>query len=155
MDSSAFERICADREREADVLARAKDTAVNALKAAGIVTAGGGKVRLLKRADLPDDWDPAADRRLTVWEATQHLIQLGFQRILHLGGPRQQTTMVDRARGYSDEMGGRSSEILRDRMFRAWLARSPAHECALLELYDAYWTLQDMDPTTLRTSSFD
>jgi len=23
---------------------------------------------------LPEDWDPSSDKRLTVWEATQHLI---------------------------------------------------------------------------------
>jgi len=59
----------------AETLSRAKNTAVNGLVQAGIVTARGGKVRLVPRAELPDDWDPAADRRLTVWEATQHLIR--------------------------------------------------------------------------------
>ena len=32
-------------------------------------------VRLLPRDELPADWDPAADTRLTVWEVTQHLIR--------------------------------------------------------------------------------
>jgi len=32
-------------------------------------------VRLLKRTELPEDWDPKTDTRLTVWEATQHLIK--------------------------------------------------------------------------------
>ncbi len=27
-----------------------------------------GKVRLLKPAELPEDWDPTTDKRLTVWE---------------------------------------------------------------------------------------
>jgi len=42
---------------------------------AGILAAKGGKVRLLKKEELPADWDPTADSRLTVWEATHHLIR--------------------------------------------------------------------------------
>jgi putative DNA methylase len=59
----------------AETLSKAKNTAVNGLVEAGVITARGGKVRLVPRTDLPADWDPAADRRLTVWEATQHLIR--------------------------------------------------------------------------------
>ena len=33
------------------------------------------KVRLVERHELPPSWDPASDSRLTVWEATQHLIR--------------------------------------------------------------------------------
>jgi putative DNA methylase len=29
----------------------------------------------MKRGELPEDWDPTADKRLTAWEATQQLIQ--------------------------------------------------------------------------------
>lgn len=59
----------------ADVLARAKDTAVAGVESSGIVASRDGKVRLLERAELPADWSPASDDRLTVWEATQHLIR--------------------------------------------------------------------------------
>jgi putative DNA methylase len=50
---------------EADVLARARNTAVNGLADAGVADSRAGKVRLLKRAELPDDWDPIRDQRLT------------------------------------------------------------------------------------------
>jgi putative DNA methylase len=60
---------------QADVLSRAKNTSVAGMAEAGIVAARGGKVRLLRRDELPDDWDPDADRRRTVWEVTQHLIR--------------------------------------------------------------------------------
>jgi putative DNA methylase len=40
-----------------------------------VLHSAAGKVRLLKRTDLPEDWDPSKDDRLTVWEATQHLIK--------------------------------------------------------------------------------
>jgi putative DNA methylase len=58
---------------EADVLARAKDTSTGGLEDAGVVLSRAGKVRLLRRDELPEDWDPVADRRPTVWEAAHHL----------------------------------------------------------------------------------
>jgi LacI family transcriptional regulator len=42
------------------------------------------------------------DNRGGAQDATRHLISLGSRRILHLGGPRRQTTMADRAAGYRD-----------------------------------------------------
>jgi putative DNA methylase len=42
----------------AEMLSRAKNTAVNGLVEAGIVSARGGKVRMVKRDELPADWDP-------------------------------------------------------------------------------------------------
>ena len=41
----------------------------------GVLYAAGGKARLLQRPDMPDDWDPATDTTLTVWECMQHLIK--------------------------------------------------------------------------------
>ncbi len=48
---------------EAETLSRAKNTSVGGLVEAGILEAKGGNVRLLGRADLAADWDPAADAR--------------------------------------------------------------------------------------------
>jgi len=59
----------------AETLSKAKNTSVAGLQQAGILEAKGGKVRLLKRDELPENWDPAQDSRLTVWEVTQHLIR--------------------------------------------------------------------------------
>jgi len=66
---------------DAETLSKAKNTAVNGLVEAGVVSARGGKVRLVRRDEMPDDWDPATDERLTVWEMTQHLV-----RALETGG---------------------------------------------------------------------
>ena len=77
---------------QADVLARAKNTSVAGVKAANIVVAGRGKVKLLhwseydpSNSPLPSVgegqgvrgkmWNPQEDRRPTVWEATHHLIE--------------------------------------------------------------------------------
>jgi putative DNA methylase len=63
---------------EADVLARAKNTSVNGMVDAGILSARRGKVRLLRPDELPKDWDPARDHRFTMWEATHHLLRVYY-----------------------------------------------------------------------------
>ena len=60
---------------DANTLSTAKGTAVNALETAGCISAKAGKVRLLKRSELDEDWDPTTDKKLTVWECVQHLIK--------------------------------------------------------------------------------
>ncbi|GAB1406265.1 DUF1156 domain-containing protein [Thermomonas brevis] len=59
----------------ADVLARAKATSVDAVKYAGVLASDGGKVRLLKPDEYPADWDPQSDNRTPVWEALHQLIR--------------------------------------------------------------------------------
>jgi putative DNA methylase len=60
---------------DADTLSRGKGTSVDGMKVAGILKSGGGKVRLLKWAEYPGDWDPRKDSRLPVWEALHQLIR--------------------------------------------------------------------------------
>jgi putative DNA methylase len=60
---------------EAEVLATAKALSISHLAEAGILHSRAGKVRLLRREELPQDWDPSRIDRLTVWEVTQHLIR--------------------------------------------------------------------------------
>ncbi|MGH7615814.1 MAG: DUF1156 domain-containing protein [Gemmatimonadaceae bacterium] len=73
----------------ADVLARAKVTSVDGLVDAKILKAGRGKVRLLKPEELPANWDPATDPRLTAWEIVHHLI-----RVLATGGEGAAAALV-------------------------------------------------------------
>jgi putative DNA methylase len=61
---------------EADTLARAKGTSVDGVKHAGVISAAGGIVRLLKWGEYPSEWNPAADDRLPVWEVLHHLIRV-------------------------------------------------------------------------------
>ena len=60
---------------DAETLSKAKNTSVAGLVEAGILVSGGGWVRLLRPEELPADWDPWKDRRLTVWEIVHHLIR--------------------------------------------------------------------------------
>lgn len=73
----------------ADVLARAKVTSVSGLAEAGILESKRGKVRLLKSAELPADWDPTKDQRLTHWEMVHQLI-----RALESGGEGAAASLV-------------------------------------------------------------
>ena len=65
----------------AEQLSKAKNTSVEGMVEAGIIVSKRGKVRLLKPDELPTDWDPATDRRLTAWETVHHLV-----RVLESGG---------------------------------------------------------------------
>jgi putative DNA methylase len=60
---------------DANALALAKNTAVNALVHSGVVKSGAGKVQLIPRSELSPTWDPTADNRVVIWEITQHLIK--------------------------------------------------------------------------------
>ena len=64
---------------QAQLLARAKNTAVQGVVEAGIASSSAGKVRLLKPEELPLDWAPETDARLTVWEMLHHLVRLQKQ----------------------------------------------------------------------------
>jgi putative DNA methylase len=59
----------------ADGLARAKNTSENGLVSTGVIYWKGGKVRLLKWAEYPTEWDPRTDARTPVWEALHQLIR--------------------------------------------------------------------------------
>ncbi len=58
---------------DADSIARAKNTAVDAVVRAGVGESSGGMFRLLRRSELDVIWDPAGDSRLTAWKALHHL----------------------------------------------------------------------------------
>lgn len=91
----------------AETLSKAKNTAVNGLVDAGLISARGGKVRLLKRGELPPDWNPATDSKVRHWEVAQHLI-----RALESGGEVA-------AAGLLRKVGG-MGEIARDLAYRLY-----------------------------------
>jgi putative DNA methylase len=60
---------------EAETIAGARNVSVRGVQEAGILEARGGKVRLLPRERLTENWDPTTDARITDWEIVQHLIR--------------------------------------------------------------------------------
>ncbi|MEA4910151.1 MAG: hypothetical protein VB089_21195, partial [Anaerolineaceae bacterium] len=82
----------------AETLSKAKDTSVNGMVEAGILASGRGKVRLLKPAELAENWDPATDKRLTAWETVHQLVrsleaggESGAARLMARLGPQAET----------------------------------------------------------------
>jgi putative DNA methylase len=93
----------------AEQLSKSKNTSVQGMKDAGILDkkSPGGKVRLLRPEELPADWDPATDPRLTAWEIVHHLI-----RVLANGGE-------DAAADLVAKLGARA-EIARELAYRLY-----------------------------------
>jgi putative DNA methylase len=63
---------------QAELLSKAKVTSVAGLQQAGVINSKGGQVRLLRPDELPDNWDPMADKRPTIWEMTHHLLRVYY-----------------------------------------------------------------------------
>ena len=59
---------------DAEGLAIARNLSVVGVVQAGIIRSSSGKVRLLHRNELEEEWEPSTDKRLCVWEAMQYLI---------------------------------------------------------------------------------
>lgn len=92
---------------DAETLSKAKNTSVQGLVNGGILTAKSGKVQLLRRDELPDNWNPATDTRTSDWETTQYLI-----RTLDQKGETGAATMLS-------QLGSRG-EIARDLAYRLY-----------------------------------
>ncbi len=81
----------------AETLSKAKNTSVSGMVEAGIVHSRAGKVRLLRPQELPTDWDPSRDERLTTWEMVHHLI-----RVLEQGGESAAAELVRKLGGFGE-----------------------------------------------------
>jgi putative DNA methylase len=92
----------------AETLSKAKNTSVDGLRGAGVVASKGGKVRLLKPDELPAEWDPTKESRLTVWEVVHHLI-----RVLAVGGESAAAGMVAKL--------GSKAEVARELAYRLYV----------------------------------
>ena len=88
-------------------LANAKALSVDGLRNIGLVQSRAGKVRLLRRDELPTEWVPNTDRHLTVWKVTQQLIRL------------LATSGQDAARILVGELGG-MAETARELAYRLY-----------------------------------
>ena len=92
----------------AEQLSKSKNTSVAGMVDAGILESKRGKVRLLRPDELPEDWDPATDPRLTAWEVVHHLI-----RVLESRGEGA-------AAGLVAELGSRA-ELARELAYRLYV----------------------------------
>ena len=93
----------------AELLSKAKDTSIDGMVEAGIVHSAAGRVRLLRPAELPEEWDPREDSRLVVWEVVHHLV-----RSLETGGGEEAAAALVR------KLGGGMAETARDLCYRLY-----------------------------------
>jgi putative DNA methylase len=63
---------------DAELLSKAKVTSIGGLRDARMIHSKAGRVRLLRPDELQSNWDPATDKRLTIWEMTHHLLRVYF-----------------------------------------------------------------------------
>ncbi len=91
----------------AEQLSKSKNTSVAGMVEAGILASSRGKVRLLKPDELPADWDPGTDPRLTAWEIVHQLI-----RSLEAGGEGAAAALVAKL--------GAKAEIARELAYRLY-----------------------------------
>ena len=81
----------------AETLSKAKNTSVAGMVEAGILRSRAGKVRLMRPQELPSDWDPARDDRLTAWETVHHVI-----RVMEQGGESAAAGLVRKLGGFAE-----------------------------------------------------
>lgn len=130
----------------AETLSKAKNTAVTGLVEAGILEAKTGKVRLLKRDELLEDWDPAKDKRFTVWEAAQYLIQALDQQgeqgaaalLRKLGGGHGETArdLAYRLYNICERKGWASEALAYNSLVIAWPEITKLGHAAAAESYE-------------------
>lgn len=92
----------------AEILSKAKNTSVAGLVEAQILVSSRGKVRLLQPKELPADWNPLIDKRLTHWETVHHLI-----RALESGGDQAAAALVAKL--------GAQAETARELCYRLYI----------------------------------
>ena len=91
----------------AEQLSKAKNTSVAGMVQAGILASKAGKVRLLRPDELPEDWDPATDSRLTAWEMVHQLV-----RVLEAGGEGGAAVLLKKI--------GAGAEVARELAYRLY-----------------------------------
>jgi putative DNA methylase len=92
----------------AETLSKAKNSAVSAMQESGIISSRAGKVRLLRRDELPEGWDPETGGRLVLWEITQLLVKR-----LETGGEQVASDLLRK-------LGGGMGEAARDLAYRLY-----------------------------------
>ncbi len=119
---------------DADGQARAKNTSLSGIEAAGIGEARGGSFRLFERFELDPEWDVVADNRLTVWEATQHMVA-ALER-----SESEAADLLHRLGGYGDRARQLAYVLFQKATDKGWAEEAGAYNGLIL----AWPTLQSI-----------
>ncbi len=127
----------------AETLSKAKNTSVGALAEAGILQARGGKVRLLRRNELSGDWNPAAVKRLTVWEVTQRLI-----RALQEQGDQGAAAILDHVGAHGEAALDLAYRLYTTCERKKWAEEAMAYNSLVVEWPDISGELERLEKKT-------
>lgn len=133
-----FEQFGMEENASGDAInmAQAYDIGIDTLEKAGVVSTQAGRARLLQRDELPSDWNPAADKRLTDWECAQHLARV----IESPGGG------MDEAAHLYSEMGaerGEAARMLAYRLYDICERKNRAAEAQVWNMLAQEWPALD------------
>lgn len=119
---------------DADGQARAKNTSLSGIEAAGIGEARAGSFRLFERSELDPEWSAVSDTRLTVWEATQHLVA-ALDR-----SETEAATLLHQLGGYGDRARQLAYVLFQKATDKGWAEEAGAYNGLIL----AWPTLQSV-----------
>jgi putative DNA methylase len=108
----------------AETLSKAKNTSIAGMVGTHILSSKGGKVRLLRPDELPKDWDPATNSRLTAWEVVHQLI-----RVREAGGENAAADLVAKL--------GKNAEVARELAYRLYTVCERKRRAPQALLYNA------------------
>jgi putative DNA methylase len=124
-----FESHCwnAGKFGEADVLARAKGTGIDGLKDAGVLNSASGSVRLFRWDELPSEWAPETNRRISSWEVLHHLIH-----ITNTEGERSGGAILATVQAHSEAVRALAYRLYTVCERRGWAAEASAYNNIVL-----------------------
>jgi putative DNA methylase len=132
----------------AETLATAIAVSVQAMADAGIARLGGGKVKLLALAELPEVYDPSQDETPTVWELTHYLARAN-----DLGGVRGAGTLLKAFRTAHPTLEAERARDLAYRLFaicenKKWSGDALAYNALVSNWPDIETISQERDKRT-------
>jgi putative DNA methylase len=130
---------------DADGMARAKNTSTVGVVAAGIGEVRAGTFRLFERSELDPAWTPAGDDRLTVWEATQHLIG-ALER-----SEREAAALLHQLGGFGERARTLTYLLFKKATDKGWAAEAGAYN-SLITAWPALRTAQLVDNSMAQQS---
>jgi putative DNA methylase len=133
---------------DADSMARAKNTSMVGAASAGLGEARAGKFRLFERSDLDPEWTPEGDERLTVWEATQHLIA-ALER-----SEREAAVLLHQLSGFGERARTLAYLLFKKATDKGWAAEAGAYN-SLITAWPTLRSTQREDGTASAQQTID
>jgi len=130
---------------QAETLAKARNVSVAGVVQSGVLHSAAGKVRLLRRGELPEGWSPAEDDRVAVWEAAQHLIKR-----LARGGEREAATLLAQLGPLAEPARDLAYRLFQTCERKGWAEEARAYNLLVVAWPELVRLATEIPPTTNR-----